>query len=108
MLDIVAANQDEPATAIDRRGVDHGKARLAPARGGSAHARCTEAADQPRRRDNEHEHHREGQNELERQWQFGTEHVEHRSLLPTGSPSDRSRTVNTARQDLPRRTLRYG
>jgi len=46
MFDVVAADQHQAATAIHRRGVDHGQPRHSPRLGG-AEAAIGEPADQP-------------------------------------------------------------
>ena len=46
MLDVVAADQDQPAASVDGRGVDHREAGLAAARRGRAQPLGAEAAHQ--------------------------------------------------------------
>ena len=83
MLDIVAPHQHEAATAVDRRGIDHGKARLAPALRGGADARGAEAANEPERQPDQGEHDHERDDEAYDQRPFGAEQTIHlRSPLP--------------------------
>jgi hypothetical protein len=65
MLDVVAADDDELAPSVDRRGIDHRKPRLAVARAGLK-TRDAEPADQPGGRTDQPKHDDKGDDEVHR------------------------------------------
>src|SRR6516165_12296074 len=87
MLDIVAPDQDEAATPVDRRRVDHRKTRLAPTRGRSPEPLRAEAARHPGEQPDQSEHEEKGEKEAHRKRHLREETLQHgSSLRPRGGP----------------------
>jgi hypothetical protein len=112
VFDVVAADQHEPAAPVNGGGIDHGKARHAPATGVGSEAIAGESANQPGR------NHDQGQHGHECEDKSYSLHA----LSPANPafikpPVDRSRyargerslksepPLNIPRQELPPRTL---
>jgi hypothetical protein len=66
MLDIVAADKNQPAAPIDCGGIDHGEAGHPSAGGVGAKPVATEPAHQPGREADQCQHEHEGKNESDR------------------------------------------
>src|SRR6202165_1134130 len=81
MLDVVAANQNEPATAVDPGRLDHPQPRLPPARGARPEPDPAEAADRTER----HHDQRQGDQKCEKELHGGRQLAKgsHRCSLAT-------------------------
>jgi hypothetical protein len=74
MLDIVAPDQQQAAARVDRGGVDHGKARLAPAHRADGIERArAEAAHHVVEAGDQRDHDHEGNDEAQRERHLGAE-----------------------------------
>jgi hypothetical protein len=95
VLDIVAADQDEPSPAVDVRLVNDGKSGLAPAHSAAGQPLPAEAAKKPQGQRQDTEHHDEEEQQLERIRSLAEQGVEHHYIpLPQGMASVFARMVN--------------
>jgi hypothetical protein len=80
VLDVVAANEDEPTAPVDGSCIDHGQPRLAPAPGGCAESCGPDPADHPQEQRNQCQHDNERDDEFHSERRLSAEQtVEHRS-----------------------------
>jgi hypothetical protein len=76
VLDIVAANKNEPPTGVDTGVIDDSESRLSSARR-AAEAAAAESAHRPSGRADQSQHDQECQEKPHGEWHFRAEHVEH-------------------------------
>jgi len=90
VLDIVAANENEPPAGVHAGVIDHCEPRLAATRC-VAESAAAESANRPSGRPDQSKHNQKSQEETDGEWHFRAEHVEHLPYSPCRrcSPSER-------------------
>jgi hypothetical protein len=109
VLNVVTADKNEPAAAIDGRRIDDREAGLSAARGANPDSRPAEAADDPSRHADQDENDQERKEELDHQRQFyAKQAVEHRYSpalrVADWRPMPAFRLMNAARTARPNHT----